>query len=430
MAKFKLDYSKFNELNDAAPDGQKFEDVDFAWRNDGRMRDGRQLSMNDIVTLHESPLFIARSITNQIQEAVEPMLIATSLLEEIPYKIGTYIDLPVMGSMTGDFRVGEEESYPEFNVAYGQGAQISKIGKYGLAMRFTEEILRYSQFDVISIYLRQAGYALARYREEQIFAMWRDVAYVTHDNAAPLVSAHGTTTGRDLTGALNGSFTMDDLFEMYSSLLHKGFQPDLLMVHPLTWLMFVQDAQLRHFAQMSGTPWFQGKWTGSPARNDFRSYQGGLGETGSVLREHPGATNSTGGAGPQGSTSNPMDFSHNLDSAPVIPGYFGIPLRIVVSPFVEFDAVNNTTTIMMADSAELGFFIRDHDVMVREWENYENDVLKMKLTERYSLAPKNRGNGIAVAKNVVVTSNQIILPAQSQISVAGSIDIADRKSPI
>lgn len=408
-----LRFKDFREVDATAKEGFKFSDFDYAWRNGGVLPSGDKITIKDALGMWEAPLFIPKVVNNAVQEAVEPLLIATGMLQRIPYQPGTMIDLPVMGAIDGDFDVAEEESFPELRLTYGAGAQIGKIGKTGVAIRFTEEILRYSQFDVVSMAVKQAARALARNKEEKIFNMWYRVAQTTHDNTGA-ASAFGNTTGRDLTGAQNGTITMDDIFEMWAAISHNGYQPDMLLVHPLTWLMFVQDAQLRAFAQANQTGFFGPQWSGNPGVNDFPSYRGGEGVSGGGLRTHP----------QQGGTVEA--FSNNMTVAPVLPSYFGMPMRVVVSPFVPYDATNNTTTILMADSKELGFYIEDHGIMTSEWTDPETDIMKIKLKERFTLREKNRGLGMAVAKNVVVASNKIILPAQATIGVDGSIPALDR----
>lgn len=423
MGKNKSDlrFDNFKAVNDGASEGRKFEDFLHAWKNSGLTRSGEKLSMDDMVSQWEAPLFIPKVINNIVQEAVEPMLIGTSLLQRIPFKAGTSIFLPVVGAADGEFEVGEEESYPTFQVAIGGGSQIASTGKYGVMVRFTEEILRNSMYDVVSLYTSQAGRAMARYKEEQIFRMLYRQASVSHDNQAPTNSEFGATSGRALDGSFNGGFTIDNLFEMWSKVMANGFIPNMILVHPLTWLMFTQDAQLRHFAQMSQGAYFGYQWSGSPAKNDLISYGGGEGETGAQGRIHPA------GAVPGGpAASSPLDFSQNLNSAPVIPGYFGLPMRVVVSPFVPFDHTTNTTTILMADSNQLGFYVDEHGIMTKEWESPETDVRAIRLKERYSIRPKDRGLGVVVAKNVVVTSNQIVLPAHATIDVAGGVTLQDR----
>lgn len=422
-----LQFADFREVDASAADGRKFKDFEYAWKNAGKRPDGSKMSIKDALAMWEAPLFIPKVVNNAVQEAVEPLLIATNLLQKIPFQPGTMVDLPVMGAVDGDFDVGEEESFPELRVTYGPGAEIGKIGKQGVAVKFTEEVLRYSQFNVVDMAVSQAGRALARNKEEKIFNMWYRVAKVTHDNQTPGNSAYGNTTGRDLTGAQNGSITMDDIFEMFAAVMHNGFIPNLMLMHPLTWLMFVQDAQLRAFAQMNQGPWFGQQWSGSPARNDFQPLRGGEGIAGGKHRVHPGAPvgkDDDGADLPSGTG----DFSQNLNSAPVLPGYLGIPFRIIVSPFVPYNATSNTTSILMADAAELGFYIEDHPIMTTEWTDPETDLLKLKLKERFTLREKNRGLGLAVAKNIVVASNQIILPAQATIGIAGNVDLINRNS--
>jgi len=420
-----LKYHEFKDVfrevdEESKKDGRGFKDFEYAWHHNGKRPDGSVLSMKDVLTMWESPLFIPKVINNAMQEAIEPYLIVTSLLTKLPYSPGTFIDLPVMGAIDGDFRVGELETFPEFRIDYGPGAEIGRIGRTGLALKFSEEILRYSQFDVITMYTSQAAKALARFKEEEGFNMIYNAASVTHDNATPADSIFGCTTGRDLDGALNGSLTVDDIIEMYMQVQHNGFIPNALIVHPLTYLMFLGDAQMRMFAQMNGQPYFNQPWSGSPARNDFASYRGGEGVTGAAQRVHsahaadPADVTAVGGWSPQ------------LDVAPTLPSYLGINFRVIVSPFVPFDTVNNRTTVIMCDLAQLGFYIEDYPVQTSEWKDPETDVLKIKLKEAYTFRDRDRGLGIVCAKNVVVTSNKIVLPAHATIGVNGSIGTINR----
>ena len=430
--KNELKSTDFREVDATATTGNKFKDVEYAWKNNGRKPDGSQIRIRDALAMWESPLYIPKVINNAVQEAVEPLLIATNLLQRIQYQPGTMVDLPVMGAVDGDFDVGEEESYPELRVAYGPGAEIGAIGKQGVAVKFTEEVLRYSQFDVITMAVKQAGRALARNKEEKIFNMWYKVAHVTHDNLHPENSAFGTTTGRDMTGAQNGTITMDDVFEMFAGVMHNGFTPNMLLLHPLTWLMFVQDAQLRAFAQMTQTPFFGSQWTGNMGVTDFPSYRGGMGVSGHQNLAHPQQAMNGAGFDNDGNPipNSPLDFSQNLTSAPVLPNYLGIPFRIVISPFVPYDASANTTSILMADSNELGFYVEEHPLQTTEWTDPEKDILKIKMKERFTLREKNRGLGLAIAKNVVVGANQIILPAQAQIGINGSVGLTTRDAAV
>lgn len=427
-----LRFDDFRDVDqESTKEGRGFKDFEYAWHNAGKRRDGNGvMKIQDALAMWEAPLFIPKVVNNTVQEAVEPLLIATNLLQRIPFRAGTQVlEFPVMGAVDGDFDVGEEESYPELRVTYGPGTEIGKIGKSGVAVRFTEEVIRYSQFDVVSMAVRQAARAMARNKEEKIFNMWYRVARVTHDNEDPLNSVFGTTTGRGLDGALNGTVTMDDIFEMFAQVMHNGWIPNLLIVHPLTWLMFVQDAQLRAFAIANQNTWFGQQWTGSPSKNDFPHLAGGESISGGRERFHPQVLQGN----PAGLANGNVDvdnFSYNLNSAPQLPFYGGFNFRVIVSPFVPYDATKNTTSILMADSNELGFYIEDHGPMTSEWKNPETDILKIKITERFTLREKNRGLALAIAKNVVVDSNKILLPAQATIGVQGSVTPLTRNAAV
>jgi hypothetical protein len=418
----KWNFKDFREADDKAKAGRKFKDFLYACKNNGVFADGEKLDFKDAITMNDYPLFLPKVINMSVQEAIEPMLVVTKFLQTLPFVQGMQVDMPVvMGAASGEYEVGEEESYPTFRVAYGPGTAISSIGKQGLQVSFTEEAIKYLTFPIVDTYMSQAAKALARYKEEKVFHMLYKIAEPSHDNDSPQNSAHGTTSGRDMTGAQNGTITMEDIFEMWVTLQHNGFTPDVMFVHPLTWLTFIQDPYLRHFAQTTNSPWFGGQWTGSPSKNDYQSMQGGQGIPGQARRGHSTyAVGNDGDGNPL--PSGPDDYSQNLNVAPVLPGYLGIPMRIVVSPFVPYNAVDNTTTILMADSNELGFMLVEEGLGVKEWTSPENDILHIRLKERYSIRPKNRGMGLVVAKNVHIGSNQIMLPAQSIINVAGSID--------
>jgi hypothetical protein len=405
----------------------KFKDFEYAWRNSRhQLPDGTKLTMKDALAMWEAPLFMPKVINNNIQEAVEPLLIATSLLQKVPFAgPGTFVDLPVMGALDGDFDIGEGEAFPEMRITYGASAQVAQMThKYGLALKFIDESLRYNPFDVLSLATRQAARALARNKEEKIFNMLYKVAKPTHDNTNPLNSAYGTTTGRDLTGAQNGSITMDDIFEMFAQVHAQGYTPNLLILHPLTWLMFVQDAQLRAFAQMNQSAFFGSQWTGNPAHQDFPSGFGGMAIPGGSYKTWPGNVggDESGNALPKGANGE----HQNMQAAPVLPGYLGLPFSIVISPWAPYDTSTNTTSILMADREQLGFFIEEQTLQTTEWTDPETDIFKFKMWERYLIRPKNRGLGVAIAKNVVVEPNRVLLPAQSTINIAGNVGAATR----
>lgn len=392
---------------------------EYVWKNNGLLHDEKgaahRIELKDALSVPNAPMLMPKVISNIVKEAQEPLLVGTSLLQRINYSYGQTITFPAVGALqAADIAEGQE--YPERSLQMGGSTVTATVGKSGLAVKITEEMVRYSQFDVIGMHLRAAGRALARHKEVKIFDYIRAMGVPVFDNVDPTSSLKGVTTGRDLSGSGNGSLTMDDLFDAYAQVVTQGFFPNTLLMHPLTWTMFVKDATLRSFVLANGGGSYFATWAGNPAGRApwDNSGQGGLGLSGGQLIT---PANPASGDQPSPLASYPQ----TINSAPNVPGYFNIPFRVIVSPFVHFDPRRNLTDVYMFDSSELGVLIVDHDVMTDEFNDPKVDILKIKLKERYAIGVLNEGKAIATMKNVHVVPNEITLPAQAQIDVSGNI---------
>jgi len=101
-----------------------------------------------------------------------------------------------------------------------------------------------------------------------------------------------------------------------------------------------------------------------------------------------------------------------MNSAPQLPNYLGLPFRILVSPFVNFDPENRVTDIMMFNSRNLGALIVDEDPHVKSWEDGQYNIMNMSIEETYGFGILNEGQAIAVAKNVKIRPNEFVMPAR------------------
>lgn len=392
--------------------------LEYLWKNNGTFEDG-QFSIEDALSVPNAPMLMPKVISNIVKEAVEPLLVGTSLLQRINYSYGQTITFPAVGALVAA-DIAEGMEYPERSLQMGGATVTASIGKSGIAVKVTDEMIRYSQFDVIGMHLRAAGRALARHKEMKIFDYVRSMGVPVFDNVQPTKSLKGVTTGRNLAGAGNGSVTMDDIFDAYAQIITQGFFPNTLLMHPLTWTMFVKDATLRHFVLTNGGGTFFATHTGNPAGRApwDNSSQGGLGVSGGQLITPPNATS--------GDQPSPLsDHPQTLNSGPQLPGYMNIPFRIIVSPFVPYDPRRKLTDIYMFDASELGVLIVDEDIMTEEFDDPRVDIRKIKMRERYGIGILNEGKAIAVLKNVHVVPNEIVLPAQANIDVSGSIAAID-----
>lgn len=383
----------------------------------------KRVHLEDALSTTNAPMLMPKVISNVVREAQEPLLVGTSLLQRINYSYGQTITIPsTVGAMVAA-DIAEGQEYPERDLNMGGATVTATIGKSGLAVKITEEMIRYSQFDVIGMHLRGAGRALARHKEQKIFNMIRSMGVVVFDNVNPSVSVKGVTTGRNLAGAGNGSVTADDVFDCWAQVMQQGFVPNTLLMHPLTWSMFVKDATLRHFVLMSGAGTFFANWSGNAGGSSLGETQGGLGFS--------GGQNFVPGGNVAGLTPTALSaMNPQQNSAPVLPGYFGSNFQIIVSPYVPFDPRRLLTDIYMFDRNELGALIVDEELTTEEFDDPRVDIKKIKLRERYALAILNEGQAIGVMKNVKVVPNEIVLPAQAQIDVTGSIAAIDPTSNV
>ena len=374
-------------------------------------------------TTNLAPL-LPQTIVQVIKEAQEPLLVGPSLLDRIQHKAGQTITFPAIGALTAA-DVAEGQSYPEVQLQIGGATVIATIAKSGLAFKITEEVLRYSQWDILGLTMRAAARALARHKEVKIFNYIRSMGVPTHDNISPTSAIFGTTSGRDLSGAPNGSVLMDDLFDAYAQIITQGFVPNTILMHPLTWVAWIKDPVLRAFALAAGGGSFFATYSGNPAGTAPWSNgpQGMLGQGNGQFIVPGGNVSSD-------TPSELTEFSQTINSKPNLPGYFPYPLRIVVSPFVNFDPGTRTTDIMLFDSTRLGALIVDEDLTSEEWDDPSVDIRKIKLRERYGIGIYEEGQAIAVLRNVSIRPNEVVLPAQVTQSVSGTISAIDHSTAI
>lgn len=373
------------------------------------------VEMKDALATSSAGIWIPQVIQNVVKEAQEPLLVGASLLEQIRMKAGTQITFPAVGAITAE-DIAEGQAYPEKRIQMAGATVTAVVGKSGVALAFTEEMISRSQYDVVGMHLRAAGRAMARHKEVKIFNFIRSLGTVCFDNKAPTSSMFGVTHGRALGGAGNGSVVMDDVFDAMAQIIHQGFMPNTLLMHPLSWVAWIKDPVLRSFALASGNGVFFATHTGNPAGRApwDNSSQGKLGVSG-------GRQITPGSAATGGTASSLTEYDQGIKSAPQLPRYFPYPFTIIVSPFVNFDPSTQLTDIYIFDRNELGALVVEHDVEVDEWDDKSVDIKKIKLKERYGLAIFNEGHGIGVLKNVSVKPNQVVLPAQLTQSVSGTI---------
>ena len=369
---------------------EKYENAEKLWRNNGFEAQEDQYDptkkdqkigfkeLCDALSTPDASILIGKVVSNIVKEAIEPLLVGTSLLHTIRFSAGQQITFPAAGAFTAE-DIPEGGEYPERKLEVA-GTVTAFIGKSGVKVRITDEMLRYSQYDVMSMHIRAAGRALARHKETKIFNMINNEGTTVFDNNV----GNKQTSGRASDGTGNGTITLDDLLVMYSKVVSNGFVPNALLMSPLGWLLFSRDPILRAFGFANGGPMF-GPMQGQPGL--ARSwYQGGV------------------NVGPVASAPYAATTYSN------VPNMFPSPLRVIVSPFLSYTSgttglsgTASKTNIIMADTNELGIIVIDEDVTNEEWDDPSRDIRTIKFRERYGLGILNEGKAIAIAKNISIT---------------------------
>lgn len=358
--------------------------VKFIDETSAELKEKTQANMQDAMHPKDAPILLPKVIVNIVREAAEPVLVGTSLFREIRFTgAGETIVFPASGAFTAaDLGPGQE--YPERQLEFS-GQVFAKIGKSGVKVRMTEEVLRYSMFDVMSLHFQAAGRAMARHKETKIWNLINSEGVTSFDNDGG-TSIHGRTTGRDISGNFNSTFTLNDLFVMFADLMNAGYVPNVLCMNPMGWLIFARDPVLRSLAFEAGNGSML--WTrpqGQPGLAPAFQIQG---------------RNLVAAAGNTPQLRPPLMANASLQTAP--PGIFPVPFRVVVSPFVAYDATAKTTDFIMADMDHLGVLITDEELVSEAWDDPNRDITAVKFRERYALALDNEGEAVTQAKGVAL----------------------------
>ena len=363
-----------------------------------RTSDSR-LSIEDAITSAELGPWVKHSIVEIMMEPMEPMLNLTPLLDTIPAPDGiTEFRLPALSAFTVH-KVTELEGYREERVTTGGGMATAAIDKWGVMISLTQEAIKASNWNLLGYLAREAGRAFARRKETEIAKHITNISVPAFDNLNPSQSTLGITTGRDITLSANGTLTMDDLFNAYHLLIQRGFVPDTLICHPLTYLMFVRDPVLRAFTFMNGGGPLFGNYSGSAV-----NVSGVPDAVKGVLSK--GFSRGQLGTGADSSAPTLKDFNVNaLSSAPNLPLGLPFPLRIVTSRFMPYDPATKLTDIVLCDSRSLGALIVGSGIVADEWEDKYFETFKMKWSEKWGLFMYNEGQGVITLKNVLCDQN-------------------------
>jgi hypothetical protein len=365
------------------------------------------ITLKDLVTKEDLMRFIPQTVETVIREAIEPNLfIVQKLCQQVQFELGSRIQIGAVGALEAG-RVGQGGEYPERMLDLDGGDMVAvTTDRYGLKISLTEEVVQQNQFDVVNIWLRAAGKAMARCKERVAAKVINEMGYKIFDNITPTASYMGSTTGRDITGAANGSMTSSDVFEMYAYGLNRGFTMDTLMMHPLAWKTFMTDTEMREQVLAASTI---AQVRGGQMAPNWGTSHGGYGLRTAGTGTETTAGNAVKGPNPWVQTLNPIGATWQ-----VAPSYLPTPMEVIVTVYVPFTYgakgiermdTGCATNVIMADSNNCAVLAQSEQMNTGRWVDPERDIVNIKVRESYGFAALEQGKAILKASNIAIARN-------------------------
>lgn len=355
---------------------------------------GNSVTISDALSVTNNAVF-KRTIEEILISPMQPKLIGASLVRTtFISNPGRTVAIRSLGAIdTFDFSVPEGGEYRELSAAAGEGSLVEiRFAKYGCKFKISEELIEYSNWNTISHQLQEVVNAMARARDKHIMNTLFGRGVVVFDNRNPNNSLIGRTSGRNISGAGNGSMTHEDLIDMYSTIIGNGYTPKVLLCHPLQWAMFAKDPIIRESGVVRGDI---GEWLKS-TMNTANPYQG-LPTVDGARRE----------------LTEKEALETGSQMAPKLPSYSPLSgLTVLTSHLVPYDPVTRTADIIMLDPDNTAVLAFGEYLTLDEWDEKRNDMKVFKFREKWGLSVLDNGRAIAVAKGVSIEPNEVFVNPQ------------------
>jgi len=359
-----------------------------------------RLTIQDLVTTADVLPYITQTVRRIIMETVEPnLLIIANCFTSLNIGTKDVVEIAAIGALHAG-KVSEGEEFPRMNVTQELTGAATKItvAKYGLAIGISKEVISDNQFDVIALWLRAAGAALARCKELQGMKMVNSMGGTSHDNVTPGTSSYGVMTGRNIAGVQNGTYTINDLFDTWAYLSLRGFTPDTMIISPLAWKTFLTDPEMREIV-LGGATFAQNRMPLGSANQGWQDPFKGLG----LISKGTGTA--AGGASPWVTTMNPLNATINIP-----PRYLPTPFKVLVThhaPFTSRTGKKDLCDITILDSRRAGILVQKENATTEEDDIFRNQTHEVHIYERYGMGMFDQGKGAKTERNVVIDRNYV-----------------------
>lgn len=311
----------------------------------------KPMTLKEALTTTDAAVLMTKVMEGTLEKAAEPLYIASKFFKTINLESGNRVVFPAIGALRA-YEMGEGQEYRQetLDIMLKERASEVTVTKKGVMVAITEEMIEDSQWEVVGMHIEAAGRALARLKEELIFKAMSKHGWVTFDNAIRDQYPEAGTTGRDEYGNYNGTLAIEDLFDIILALMNNEYMPTDVLVHPLTWGVFVKNGLIDIFSK--------------PA----------LG------------TDATLGTIDQDATK----------------GRLPISINIIASPFIPFNRVDKTFDMYCIDRNNVGVIVQREKMTTDQFTDPYRDIFNLKFKERYGIGILDEGKAVSVAKNIAL----------------------------
>ena len=379
--------------------------VDAAWRMNGKLLDveGKPsaITIHDLITEKKYRNIFKSVVDEYIVNSVAPQqVIAQNLFQRIDLEeTAVRVNIKTFGALEAqlidpELGIGKEKNPDLSNV----GHEVKfDVNRWGLSLGMTEKAIKTDSYGLLKFWLREASNALSRTKEYNCYKLLNAYGTTVFSNSA--ASEFGAATGRGVTGEQNGTPSFNDVVEAYAYLSMRGYNPDVMLIHPFAWRMFLTDPMFREVFLKGSKIVTATVPKGDPFPGWTDPFNGRGYKTAAVKT-------------PFDPTLRALGATYTISPAASLTG---APLTIIVSPRIPFKkgnivgqsgstdfGIKGVTDIIIADSSRAGIMGVTQDPSVRNWDNVEKLAKFWEVSEEYGLGVMDQGKGLVVMRDMVV----------------------------
>ncbi len=331
--------------------------------------------LKEFLASPSATVLIPKTIVLAAKKAAEPLYVASQFFKEVKMKqSGALYIFPTFGPMRA-FDIAEGQEFPTQTIdgEFFEGVEI-RIGKSGVRLQFTEEMVSEAQWDIIAMMIEEAGKAMARHKEQKIFRHFTMHGWPVFDNVKRSLYPEAGTTGIAADGTFNDTFSAEDFLDLIIAVYMNEFTPDTILMHPLTWTVFAKQELLGQV--MAG----------------FNIYP---------------------------ATGQPTSIALGPQS---IQGRIPFAFNVMLSPMIPLNLQTKRYDMYAIDSNNIGVILKKEGLSTDKFNDPTRDIYNIKLKEKYGIGIFHEGRSIAVARNISMAPS--FLPPRT-VRVVGNVNTSN-----